>query len=141
MPTWQELGKPFAKTVLDWRASDTIMLGMLDRLTFLSTLAGMICLMRASVGDILAAPGGAQAITRYLDACIVVATHEGYAPGCALTALMLRDMENGGLIEADHIVDFVLEKARAHGVDDGMLAVAYAHLKAYEVRRGRPTPP
>ena len=112
----------------------------------------MTCLMRASVGDILAAPGGAQAITRYLDACIAIATHEGYAPrsaaieryramlstpGSALTASMLRDLENGGPIEADHIVGFVLEKARAHGVDEGMLAVAYTHVKAYEVRRGR----
>jgi 2-dehydropantoate 2-reductase len=104
------------------------------------------------VGDILAAPGGAEAIARYLDACIAVATKEGYAPrapaierframlsapGSTLTASMLRDLENGGPIEADHIVGFMLEKARAHGVDDGMLAVAYAHLKAYEVRRGR----
>ena len=37
-----------------------------------STLAGMTCLMRGSVGDILAAPGGAEAIARYLDACIAV---------------------------------------------------------------------
>ena len=108
--------------------------------------------MRASVGDILAAPGGAQAITRYLDACIAIATHEGYAPrsaaieryramlsapGSALTASMLRDLENGEPIEADHVVGFMLEKARAHGVDEEMLAVAYAHLRAYEARRRR----
>ena len=49
---------------------------------------------------------------------------------------MLRDLENGGLIEADHIVGFMLDKARAHGVDDGMPAVAHTHLKAYDVRRG-----
>jgi 2-dehydropantoate 2-reductase len=48
---------------------------------------------------------------------------------------MLRDLENGGPIEADHIVGFMLEKARVHGVDEGMLAVAFAHLKAYEGRR------
>ena len=90
----------------------------------------MTCQMRASAGDILAAPGAAQAITRYLDTCIAIATHEGYAPrsaaiehcramlcapGSALTASMLRDLENGGPIEADHIVGFMLEKARAHG--------------------------
>ena len=110
----------------------------------------MTCLMRGSVGDILAAPGGAEAIARYLDACIAVATKEGYAPrapaierfrailstpGSTLTASMLRDLENGGPIEADHIVGFMLEKARVHGVDEGMLTVAYVHLKAYEVRR------
>ena len=57
------------------------------------------------------------------------------APGSTLTASMLRDLESGCPIEADHIVGFMLERAWAHGVDDGMLAVAYAHLKAYEARR------
>ena len=59
------------------------------------------------------------------------------APGSMLTASMLRDLENGGPVEADHIEGYMLEKAQAHGVDDGMLVVAFAHLKAYEVRRGR----
>ena len=148
----QALGQSFANTGVDWRVSGEIMLDMWEKVVFLSTLAGMTCLMRGSVGDILAAPGGAECITRYLDACIAVATKEGYAPrppaierfratlstpGSTLTASMLRDLENGGPIEADHIVGFMLERARAHGVDEGMLAVAYAHLKTYEVRRGK----
>ena len=41
--------------------------------------ADVTFLMRASMGDTLEAPGGEQAITRYLDACIAIATHEGYA--------------------------------------------------------------
>lgn len=151
----QALGQSFAHTGVGWRVSGEIMLDMWEKVVFLSTLAGMTCLMRGSVGDILAAPGGAEAIARYLDACIAVATKEGYAPrapaierframlsapGSTLTASMLRDLENGGPIEADHIVGFMLEKARAHGVDEGMLAVAFAHLKVYEVRRGEVAP-
>jgi 2-dehydropantoate 2-reductase len=148
----QALGPVFAATELGWTVSDNIMQDMWEKLMFLSTLAGMTCLMRGSIGDILAAPGGAQAIARYLDACIAIATKEGFpprsaaldrfravlsTPGSALTASMLRDLESGGPIEADHIVGFMLDKARAHSVDDGMLAVAYTHLKAYEARRGR----
>ena len=148
----QALGPVFAATELGWTVSDNIMQDMWEKVTFLSTLAGMTCLMRGSVGDILAAPGGAHAIARYLDACIAIATKEGYAPrtaaierfrsilsapGSTLTASMLRDVEGGGPIEADHIVGFMLDKARSHGVDDGMLAVAYTHLKAYEARRAR----
>ena len=151
----QALGQSFANTGVDWRVSGEIMLDMWEKVVFLSTLAGMTCLMRGSVGDILAAPGGAECITRYLDACIAVATKEGNAPrppaierfratlstpGSTLTASMLRDLENGGPIEADHIVGFMLEKALVHGVEDGMLAVAYAHLKAYEVRRALSQP-
>ena len=48
---------------------------------------------------------------------------------------MLRDLEGGGLIEGDHIVGWMLDKARKHRVDDTILALAYTHLKAYEARR------
>ena len=146
------LGNAFAKTVVDWKVSDNIMQDMWEKVTFLSTLAGMTCLMRGSVGDILAAPDGQSLLQRYIDSCIAIATKEGYAPrasvseryqkvikttGSPLTASMLRDLESDGAVEADHIVGFMLGKARAHGVDDTMLTVAYTHLKAYEVRRAR----
>ena len=62
------------------------------------------------------------------------------APGSTLTASMLRDLESGGPIEADHIVGFMLERARVHGLDEGMLVVAYAHLKVYEGWRGSNQP-
>ena len=48
---------------------------------------------------------------------------------------MLRDMEAGGPVESDHIVGWMLDKARAHGLDDTVLSLAYTHLKAYEARR------
>ena len=48
---------------------------------------------------------------------------------------MLRDLESGGLVEADHVVGFMLGKAREFNIDDTMLSVAYTHLKAYENRR------
>lgn len=55
--------------------------------------------------------------------------------GSPLTASMLRDLERSGPVEADHIVGFMLNKAREFGIDDTMLSVAYTHLKAYENRR------
>ena len=146
----QKLGAAFANTTVDWRVSENIMQDLWEKVTFLSTLAGMTCLMRATVGQILAAPDGRTLMRRYLDSCITIATREGYAPranvlerfesvlnstGSPLTASMLRDLENGGPIEADHIVGFMLNKAREYGIDDTMLSVAYAHLKAYELRR------
>ena len=48
---------------------------------------------------------------------------------------MLRDLEGGGQVEADHIVGWMLERARKHGIDDTMLSMAYTHLKTYENRR------
>jgi 2-dehydropantoate 2-reductase len=148
----QKLADAFAKTVVDWKVSDNIMLDMWEKVSFLSTLAGMTCLMRGTVGDIVAAPDGRVLMQRYMESCVAIAAAEGYAPrpqimerfqkimhstGSTLTASMLRDLESGGPIEADHIVGFMLGKAREHGIDDSMLCVAYTHLKAYEARRAR----
>jgi 2-dehydropantoate 2-reductase len=144
------LGQAFAKTSVDWKVSDDIMQDMWEKVAFLSTLAGMTCLMRGSVGEIIDTQEGATMIKRYMNSCIGVAGRSGYAPrpaaiaryekvlttpGSTFTASMLRDLESGGAVEADHIVGFMLKKAREFGVDDTMLSVAYAHLKAYENRR------
>jgi 2-dehydropantoate 2-reductase len=48
---------------------------------------------------------------------------------------MLRDIESGSPVEADHIVGWMLDRARTHRLDDTLLSMAYTHLKAYEVRR------
>jgi 2-dehydropantoate 2-reductase len=146
------LGEAFSKTLVDWKVSDDTMQDMWEKVAFLSTLAAMTCLMRGSIGDILSTPDGRQLMQRHLDSCIAIAAAEGHAPrpnvadrynkvisaaGSPLTASMLRDLENGGPIEADHIVGFMLGKARQHGIDDSMLTVAYTHLKTYEARRAR----
>lgn len=148
----QKLGDAFVKTAVDWKVSNDIMLDMWEKVTFLCTLAGMTCLMRASVGDILAAPHGHSLIRRYFDSCVAIATQEGFAlrpsvierfqtmlsaKGSPLNASMLRDIENKLPVEADHVVGFMLNKARRHGIDDQMLTLAYTHLKAYEARRAR----
>lgn len=132
------------------RASSTILQDMWDKWVFLATLAGITCLMRASVGDITAAPGGTEATLRLLDDCVEVATHAGHKPrpevlqrtrqmlteqGSTLTASMLRDLENGSTTEADHVIGNMLERAPGPPADTPMLQVAYAHLKAYETRR------
>jgi 2-dehydropantoate 2-reductase len=152
IPLANQLGEAFSKTLVDWKVSDNTMQDMWEKVAFLSTLAAMTCLMRGSLGDILSTPDGRQLLQRHLDACIAIATAEGYPPrpnvaerynkvmnatGSPLTASMLRDLESGGPIEADHIVGFMLGKARQHGIDDSMLTVAYTHLKTYEARRAR----
>jgi 2-dehydropantoate 2-reductase len=57
--------------------------------------------------------------------------------GSPLTASMLRDLESGQRIEADHIVGDMLRRARDAGVKAPMLEVAFAHLQAFEVRSKR----
>ena len=106
--------------------------------------------MRATIGDIVAAdvrniPLG------LLQECGAIAAANGFAPRAAadnaavsiltqpdspFTASMLRDIEQGACIEADHIVGDLIGRA-AKAQPTPLLATAYAHLKAYEARRRR----
>jgi 2-dehydropantoate 2-reductase len=146
------LSAAFAKTSVEWKCSTDITQDLWEKVVFLSALAAVTCLMRGSIGDVIAAPGGREFIERTLAANLDIAMREGHPmreevaslhrsvltqQGAPHTASMLRDIESGGRVEADHIVGFMLERARHHGVDDGPLAMAYAHLKAYERRRER----
>lgn len=134
------------------RLSTTILQDMWDKWVFLASLAGMTCLMRAPVGDIVAAPGGEWAMLQMLENCQRVAALNQHAPsdpvlarargilteaGSALSASMMRDLEQGGLVEADHVVGDLLARAGDAAESLVMLRTAYAHLKAYEARRAR----
>ena len=146
----EALGKEFTNTMVSWKVSDNIMLDMWEKIAFLSTLAGMTCMMRANVGEILSTPDGKALMTDYVKASMAIATAEGYPPrahvverfekilsslNSTLTASMLRDLESGNEVEADQIVGYMLDKAREHKIDDRLIAMAYTHLKAYQERR------
>lgn len=133
------------------RASEDIVQEMWEKWMFLATLAASTCLMRAALGDILAAPGGERVIRGIFAECQQIAAHNGHAPrgaflahaestllapGSTLTASMLRDIERGASIEADQIVGDLLARAPtvpAPGVIP-LLETAYTALKAYEAR-------
>jgi 2-dehydropantoate 2-reductase len=139
-----------AGTTIDWSLSDVIEQILWDKLVFLAALASLTCLFRANVREIIAAPGGREAMERALTANAEIAAREGHPPSPAgldfararltdpsglWSASMLRDLESGGQVEADHIVGWMLDRARRHGVDDTLLSLAFTHLKAFEARR------
>jgi 2-dehydropantoate 2-reductase len=130
--------------------SANILHEMWEKWVFIAAAASTTCLMRATVGDIVAA--GAQDIpTGLLQECAAIAAEHGFAPreaagntglsvltapGSAFTTSMLRDIEQHSRIEADHIVGDLLERASKASAAP-LLATAYAHLRAYEARRKR----
>ncbi|OKO77850.1 2-dehydropantoate 2-reductase [Bradyrhizobium sp. NAS80.1] len=137
---------------IDARASETIMHDMWEKFVQLSTLAGVTCLMRASIGDILIVPNGKEAIFRLFGECCAVATASGFeprapfiefdrnlftTPNSPLKASMLRDIERGSITEAEHILGDMANRARALGIDTPLLDLARAHVAAYEVGRQR----
>jgi len=135
------------------RASEQILQEMWEKWVFLATLAGSTCLMRATIGDIMAAPGGRDFVLGLLDECGAVAQANRHPPRDAflersraaltaerssLTASMLRDIERGARIEADHIVGDLIRRGQESGAPNvSLLRLAYAHLKAYEARQER----
>src|SRR5688572_14725488 len=147
-------GEKFAKALgaadIDHEFSDNIMLAMWEKIVFLTALASTACLFRGNGGEIARAPGGRDACLRALDTNIEIARREGFAPRESVMqpvrerfsdpsgtweSSMQRDIEAGNPVEADHIVGFMLDKARKHGLDDTVLSFAYTHLKTYELRR------
>ena len=136
------------------RSSDKILLEMWEKWVFLATLAGATTLMRGAIGDIVAAEGGRAFIEDLIAECRAIAEANGHGPrekffegsrktltseGSAMTASMLRDIENGARIEADHIVGDLIARGRAAAPDRALphLERAFTHLKTYESRRAR----
>ncbi len=109
-------------------------------------------LMRGAIGDIVAA-GAAHLALEFLEECSAVAASAGFAPrseflertrgtvttpGSSLTAPMLRDIERGARIEAEHILgDLVRRGSGVLSADHSLLRLVNMHLKAYEARRKR----
>jgi 2-dehydropantoate 2-reductase len=132
-------------------ASEHVVQEMWEKWVFLASLAASTCLMRASVGTILAAPGGKDFVLAVLDECSAVASAEGHAPrapflertrgmltmeGSQMTASMFRDIQAGAPVEADHVIGDLIARADAAKVPVPKLRTAYTHLKAYERQRG-----
>lgn len=140
----------FDKAKFVSKLDDDIMQDMWDKFIFLTTLAAMTCLMRGSVGDIIATRDGQEILRETDQECRAIAVHSGYpprasaavfidkvlqSPGSSLVASMLRDLEAGSAIEADHIVGDMLRRGEAFDLSSPVLRVAYCHLQVYEGQR------
>jgi 2-dehydropantoate 2-reductase len=149
-PRVAALAELTARAKFDSALSEIILLEMWEKFVLLATLAGMTCLMRASVGAIMTTREGEALMGEFLDECNAVAVAAGQAPraaflertramlttrGSDFTASMLRDIERGGPTEGDHILGDLLRRARALGVATPLLRVAACHVEAYEARR------
>jgi 2-dehydropantoate 2-reductase len=145
------IGESFAKGKCGAAASEHVIQDMWEKWVFLASLAASTSLMRTSVGNILAAPGGKDFLLGMLDECSAVATAEGFPPngpffqrtrgvltaeGSPMTASMFRDIKVGAPVEADHVIGDLIARGDAAKVPVPRLRIAYTHLKAYEKARG-----
>jgi 2-dehydropantoate 2-reductase len=148
-PRMRELDAVLQGAGFTARVSDHIMRDMWEKWIFLASLAASNCLLRGSVGTIVAA-GGARTIDGIFDECVAIARAAGYPPsqpfleatgtrltqtGSPLTASMYRDMQQGNPVEADAIVGDHITRARTLKVDAPLITAAFVALTVYQ--RGR----
>jgi len=145
------IAEAFSGAKFDSQLSTAILHEMWEKWAFIAAAAGICCLMRGTFGDIAAA-GASQLGSDMFTECCAIAAKNAFKPGetavkrsvgmltaagSPIAASILRDIERGAPIEADHIIGDLLARGSARPVDYPLLQIAYAHLRTYEARRQR----
>lgn len=146
----RELKALLERTPIEAKLSPDILRELWLKLVHLATVAGMTCLMRANLGEIIRTPEGSELLKTYFGINLAIATHAGYRPDDKFIATytdlfsqrdsryeasMLRDLEKGGAVESEQILGFMLARCRDAGQPDALHLAAYTHVKSYEARR------
>jgi 2-dehydropantoate 2-reductase len=146
-PRLQTLDGTLRGAGFDARLSTDIMQEMWEKWVQLASLGAITCLMRGTIGEIVAVPGGADLSLKALDESAAVATacgrqpseallsrHAGAltAPGSPLTSSMYRDLRKNASVEADHILGDFIERGAAHGITTPLLKAAFINLRVYQ---------
>ena len=126
------------------------MLDMWEKFVMITTMAGVNCLMRGTIGEIAATNDGADVALQLFAENRAVAAASGYAPrdafcdniatmltekGSVNNASMHHDLAHGSRTEADWVVGDMRRRAVEIGVATPLLRTVYAHLQVYENRR------
>ena len=145
----EALSETLRSSNFDAPLSENILAEMWNKWVFIAAAASLGCLMRAEVGDIVAA-GAASYGKTLLNECAAIAARHNFPQdaqglqfgekmlteaGSAFKPSMLRDIERGQQTEAHHIVSDLLR--RAGDLPTPILQIADAHLEVYETRRAR----
>jgi 2-dehydropantoate 2-reductase len=152
-PRIEALDALMAGCKFDGHASAGIGQALWEKWVMLASLAAMTCLLRAAVGEIVAVPEGRALMLDTIAECTAIAAAHGHAPrahvldgirailtevGSTAKASMLRDLEHGGRVEADHILGDLIARGAAHGLASPRLQAAHVSLKLHESRLKKP---
>jgi 2-dehydropantoate 2-reductase len=146
-PRMETLNRTMQGGGFDARPSRTIAREMWEKWILLATLGGITCLMRGTIGAVVAAPCGVDFARAFLDEVATVVGAVGVKPseafltatmatvtqpGSPLTSSMYRDLLKGRPVEADQILGDLLARAQAAGIATPLLAAAFTHLSVYQ---------
>jgi 2-dehydropantoate 2-reductase len=139
----------FAGTPVSAPANENILQEMWEKFFMMGAMAGMNCLLRGNIGEIVATEDGRAVMLDALAECQAVAAASGYEPrpqarervqamltepGSINSASMRQDLEAGRPTEAAAIVGDMLRRARSFGIAAPLLRAAWCHLQVHENR-------
>jgi 2-dehydropantoate 2-reductase len=142
----------FSGAGFDAAISGDILLDMWQKWVWLASVGTITCLLRGNIGEIVAAPGGAELCLSAFRECAAIAGACGYpmsqkfmaekgllltAPGSTLTSSMYRDLTEHARVEADTILGDLIERGRKQGVSAPLVQAAFANLTIYQQGRAR----
>jgi 2-dehydropantoate 2-reductase len=122
---------------------------MWEKFILIGAMAGMNCLMRGTVGDIVATEEGERLMVEAIDEVASIAAASGFQPrpqsrdrvqtmlteaGSPNSASMRQDLEAGRRTEAEAIIGDLLRRARRFGLATPLLRAAWCHLQVHENR-------
>ena len=137
----------------DVSVAPDIIAAMWHKWVFIATVGALTCLMRGTIGDVVAVPGGADLGPAMLAEATAVAAAAGYPvpadsiasttatvtdPGSASASSMYRDVTAGQPVEVEQILGDLVRRARLLCVATPLLDLATAHLRVYQHRLVNP---
>ena len=142
----------FAGTPVSAPANPDILQEMWEKFVMMGAMAGLNCLLRGNIGDIMETDDGEALMIAALAECQAVAAAAGYPPrpqarervqamlterGSINSASMRQDLESGRRTEADAIVGDMLRRARGFAIATPLLRAAWCHLQVHDNRVAR----
>ena len=139
----------------DASISDEIILQMWQKWVFIATVGALTCLMRGTVGDIVAVPGGRELGPAILAEATSVSAAAGYPipqavtanttrsiteDGSNLTSSMSRDVAAGRPAEAETILADLARRGNQLGITTPLLDLATMRLRVYNNQLGSARP-
>ncbi|MDB5372180.1 MAG: 2-dehydropantoate 2-reductase [Belnapia sp.] len=149
-PPVEALAAAFAATPVAARASTEITQDLWEKWAMLAAGAAITCLLRGTIGEVLATADGAAVAARLIAEVRAIAAAHGHAPRLAAlaqadrtlgdpksgwAASMMRDIQQGApRLEADHVIGDLIRRGRQLGLAAPLLEAAYAQLQVYNAR-------
>jgi 2-dehydropantoate 2-reductase len=119
---------------------------MWEKWIMLAALGAITCLMRGTIGEIEACPGGAAFALQLLNEVVAIVRAVGDPPsgafltsareqlsakGSSFASSMFRDVQGGRPIEVENIIGDLLRRGAKAGIAAPLLSTAYLHLLVY----------